>query len=370
MRPLRLGMVGGGLTGNIGATHRMAAALDGRYRLVAGALSSRPSVARESAEAFGLERSYADWRQMARDEAARPDGIEVVSIVTPNHLHREMTEAFLEAGIHVILDKPLTTNLEDGLALAERVRAAEAVGTRFLLTHPYCAYPLIREARRIVAEGQLGKLRVAQVEYAQDWLARDLPDSPQATWRGDPAMAGPAGALGDIGTHAFQLLRYVSGLAVTEVAADLQSHVTGRRVDDNVHAMLRLDNGATGMLWASQVAPGRENGLRLRLYGEDGALEFDQENPNELQFSRLGQPQITFGRAGHGTGSVGVRVPSGHPEGYLEAFANLYNWFADLLQEKGNSVYLPGIDDGLEGMAFINAVLASDRANGTWVPLS
>ncbi|WP_230374086.1 Gfo/Idh/MocA family protein [Pontivivens ytuae] len=367
--PLKLGMVGGGIGGNIGAVHRIAARLDGRWVLVAGAFSSRDDVAHASAARLNVapERSYADFREMAKDEAARPDGIDAVSIVTPNHMHAPVATAFLEAGIPVICDKPLTAQLDEAEALAEVVRRT---GTPFVLTHNYTGYPLIREARQMVARGELGAIRVVQAEYAQDWLAKPIEQEgqKQAAWRTDPARSGAGGAIGDIGTHAFNLLSFVTGLRTEALSAQLTSFVPGRRLDDDAQMMLRFEGGARGMLWASQVAPGNENGLALRIYGEKAALEWRQEDPNRLRFSRLGEAPQWLTRAGHGTSAGGTRVPSGHPEGYLEAFATLYTEAAELIGG-GDANLLPGIEDGLDGMRFIAACVASSQDNGAWTAL-
>ncbi len=271
-RKLRLGMVGGGQGAFIGAVHRIAARLDGRFELVAGALSSDPGRAEASAAEAGIARSYADWRDMARAEAARDDGIDAVAIVTPNHLHAPVATAFLEAGIHVICDKPLAVSLDEGVALA---RLAREKNRLFALTHTYSGYPLVRHARELVEAGELGDVRVVQVEYAQDWLAEPLEASGtnrQAIWRTDPALSGPAGCLGDIGTHAYHLAAFVTGMTPHALSAERHTFVPGRRVDDHVQAMFRYRNGARGMLWASQVASGEENALRLRVYGTKGRL--------------------------------------------------------------------------------------------------
>lgn len=372
-RPLRLGMVGGGAGAFIGPVHRLAARLDGKYELVAGALSSRPEVARDSGLALGLvpDRIYTDYLRMAEIESARPDGIEVVSIVTPNHLHHEQIVAFLEAGISVICDKPVTTTLAEAQALRLVQPARNA---RFLLTHTYTGYPMARMARQLVAAGALGSLRVVQVEYCQDWLATGVEnENRQASWRTDPAQAGAGGCISDIGTHAWQLLRYVSGLHPLQIAADLSTHVPGRRVDDNVQAMLRFENGARGALWASQVATGRGNSLRLRLYGDQASLEWDQESPETMRYCPLGQPPQILSRGGHlpegQQWQEDLRLPQGHPEGYIEAFATLYSQFhAELTGTAGPGlVPLPGLADGIDVMTFVETALTSHRAGGAWI---
>ena len=283
---------------------------------------------------------------MARAEAARPDGIEVVAIVTPNHLHAPVAEAFLKAGIHVICDKPVTTTSKDAkklLALAKKTRRI------FAVTHNYSGYPMVRHAREMVREGKLGEIRVVQVEYPQDWLTEALEETgqKQAAWRSDPARSGAGGAIGDIGTHAHHLAAYVTGLELDELCADLSRFVKGRRLDDNAQVMLRYRNGARGLLWASQVAPGNENNLRLRVYGSRGGLDWHQEHPNQLHWSPFGQPTQTIAR---GTGAAGPaaarvsRIPSGHPEGYLEGFATLYAEIA-----AGHPRGAPGRPQGRQG---------------------
>lgn len=368
MRKIRLGMVGGGHGAFIGGVHRIAARLDGRFDLVAGALSSDPARARESAADLGItpDRAYADFAEMARAEAAREDGIEAVAIVTPNHLHAAPAIAFLKAGIHVICDKPLCANMSESEAIAAAAARSKA---RFFLTHNYTGYPLVRRARQLVAEGALGAIRVVQVEYAQDWLSRviETEGQKQAGWRTDPAKTGGAGAIGDIGTHALNLATFVTGLGVEALSADLQSFGPGRRVDDNANILLRFENGARGMLWASQVAVGNENGLRLRVYGEKGGIEWGQENPNWMTLSLLGEPKQILTRGGAGVGDAWTRIPAGHPEGYLEAFATLYVEIADAISGEDRPL-LPGIAAGLEGMWFIEAAMASSRGGGTWIP--
>ncbi len=372
--PVRLGMVGGGEGAFIGAVHRMAARLDGQFQLVAGALSSDPARARASGQALGLaeDRIYDDFTAMAEAEAARPDGIEAVSIVTPNHMHAAPAQAFLARGIHVICDKPMAATPGQAQAMAQAAAGSDAL---FILTHNYTAYPMIRAARSMIAEGKLGQLRVVQVEYAQDWLT-EAADFKQAAWRTDPARAG-AGAIGDIGTHAFNLLEFVTGLQIESLAAELHSFVPGRAVDDNAHVMLRLQQGARGQLWASQVAVGRENGLRLRLHGDKGGLEWDQEEPDRLWFTRFGEPRRLLTRNGAGMPEPLqplTRIPAGHPEGYLEGFANLYTEAARAIRAHGTGgsqaqTLLPTIEDGRRGMAFIAACQTSSAQDAAWVSL-
>jgi predicted dehydrogenase len=379
-RRLRLGMVGGGPGGFIGAVHRMAARIDDRFELVAAALSSDPEKSRKAAEDLHIvpDRAYGSFAEMATAESKRPDRIDAVSIVTPNHLHFAPAKSFLEAGIHVICDKPVTTTVEDALALAQIVKKS---GLVFGLTHNYTGYPTIRQAREMVAAGELGKLRLVQVEYAQDWLTTPLETTgqKQAVWRTDPAQSGPAGSLGDIGTHAYNIASFVTGQLPEQVAADVSIMVPGRRLDDNVQVLLRYENGARGMLWASQVAVGNENNLRLRIYGEKAGLEWAQENPNYLHFTPYGKPTGTLTRNGAGaTASAkrASRIPSGHPEGYLEAFAQLYTDIAEQISARQanrapakGSLLVPTISDGVAGVQFIAAVLDSAKQNAAWVKL-
>ena len=377
--PIRLGMVGGGEGAFIGAVHRLAARMDGHFQLVAGALSSTPERARRSGAALGLpaDRIYDDYEAMARGEAARPDGIEAVAIVTPNHAHAGPTFAFLKAGVHVICDKPLAMSLDEALKMQAAVAAS---GRIFALTHNYTGYPLVRRARAMVSAGELGDIRLVQVEYPQDWLSGPVETTghKQAEWRVDPARAGAGGALGDIGTHAYNLADFVVGIEVSELAAELTSFGAGRRLDDNVQMMLRYANGARGALWASQVAPGHENGLKLRVYGTKASLTWVQTNPNEMFLGPLNEPVRILTRGGPGAGPADMRVtriPAGHPEGYLEGFANIYADFALAIKaaREGRAapdgVAFPSIDDGVKGMKFIEAAVASSKANGAWVKL-
>jgi predicted dehydrogenase len=377
---IRLGMVGGGEGAFIGAVHRIAARLDDHYELVAGALSATPKKAQRSGRALGLaeERIYSDYAAMAQAEAARPDGIEVVAIVTPNHLHAPVAEAFLKAGIHVICDKPVTTTSRDAkklLALAKKTKRI------FAVTHNYSGYPMVRHARQMVREGALGEIRVVQVEYPQDWLtdALEKTGQRQADWRTDPARSGAGGAIGDIGTHAHHLAAYVTGLELDELCADLSRFVKGRQLDDNAQVMLRYRGGARGLLWASQVAPGNENNLRLRVYGSKGGIDWRQEQPNQLQWSPFGQPTQTISRATGAANAAAARVsriPSGHPEGYLEGFATLYAEISQAIRaarpggpKADKGMHFPMLEDGLKGVQFIEAVVASSTRGGRWVRL-
>jgi predicted dehydrogenase len=377
-RRLRLGMVGGGDGAFIGAVHRIAARLDDCYEVVAGALSSDPARALQSGAAIRLDpaRCYTDYREMARAEAARGDGIDVVAIVTPNHLHAPVAAAFLEAGIHVICDKPLGISLDEGKALAALARERRRV---FALTHTYTGYPMVRHARELVASGAIGELRQVHVEYAQDWMAEAAMQSAafqDTNWHNDPLRAGPTGCTGDIGTHAFHLAGFVSGMQPSELLAELHAFTPGRVLDDHVQVMLRYPNGARGMLWASQMATGCENALKLRVFGSKASLAFDQENPNELWLTPQGgcAQKLTRGRVGGSAAGHATRIPSGHPEGYLEAFAQLYRDAAAQIHAvdaglplPDESAWLPTADDGVAGMAFIDAVLASHAAGSRWI---
>ena len=374
MSRIRLGMVGGGNDAFIGAVHRIASRIDDRFELVAGALSATPEKARASGEALGLPRIYEDFRQMAIREARRKDGIEAVSIVTPNHVHYAAAREFLKRGIHVICDKPLTSTLADAKKM---VKAAEASDALFILTHNYTGYPMVRQAREMVASGAIGAVRVVQVEYPQDWLTVEQ-DIKQAEWRTDPARSGVGGSTGDIGTHAFNLACFVTGLEVETLAADLQAFVPGRQVDDNAHVMLRFAGGARGMLWSSQVAPGNENALRLRGYGETGGLEWAQEDPNYLWHTPFGAPKRLITRGGAGAGDEAGRVsrtPPGHPEGYLEGFANIYSEAAEAIVAARDGtpvpdgVIYPTVQDGLKGVQFVSACVKSSQRNAAWVAL-
>lgn len=374
---IRYGMVGGGRGAFIGAVHRIAARLDDRYQLVAGALSSKPELAKVSAADLHIaeDRAYGSFEEMIAAEKQRPDGIQAIVIVTPNHMHFPVAKAALEAGLNVICDKPVTRTLEEALELEQLVKSS---GSFFGLTHNYSGYPLVRFARELVEQGKLGKIRVVQVEYPQEWLteAADA-DNKQASWRTDPARSGLAGCLGDIGTHAYQLARFITQLPLDAVSADLASFVEDRPVDDNVHVLLRFEGGAKGMLWSSQVAPGCENGLRIRVFGEKASIEWAQETPNELWFGELNQPRQRFTRRADwlGAAASGVRTPGGHPEGYLEGFANIYKDIADILvaRQQGEthelSKLVPGIETGVEGMKFIQAVLNSSKAESAWTKL-
>ncbi|MEM9707209.1 MAG: Gfo/Idh/MocA family oxidoreductase [Pseudomonadota bacterium] len=372
---IKLGMVGGGNDAFIGGVHRIASRIDDHFELVAGALSSTPEKARASGEALGLPRIYDDFKAMAMREARLKDGIEAVAIVTPNHVHYAAAREFLKRGIHVICDKPLTSTLADAKKLVAAVEKSDAL---FVLTHNYTGYPMVRQAREMVASGDLGTIRVVQVEYPQDWLSVEQ-DIKQAEWRTDPERSGAGGSTGDIGTHAYNLACFVTGLEAESLAADLQAFVPGRRVDDNAHVLMRFKGGARGMLWSSQVAPGNENALRLRVYGEKGGLSWAQEDPNYLWYTPFGEPKRLITRGGAGSSAAAGRVsriPPGHPEGYLEGFANVYSEAARAILAHRSAaavepeVTYPDVYDGLKGVEFVAACVKSSERNAAWVSLS
>jgi predicted dehydrogenase len=376
---IRLGMVGGGSGAFIGAVHRIAARIDDRYEFVAGALSSTPEKSRQSGAELGLDpsRIYDDFKSMAIREAKIKNGIEAVSIVTPNHMHYPAAKEFLRRGIHVICDKPLTSNLTDAKKLLKVAKESDAL---FILTHNYTGYPMVRQAREMVKAGELGEIRLVQMEYPQDWLSEPIEQTgqKQAAWRTDPKQSGAGGSTGDIGTHAYNLGCFVSGLDGEELAADVHTFVKGRQLDDNAHVMLRFQGGARGMLWCSQVAPGHENGLKVRVYGTKGGLEWVQADPTYLWYTPLGKPKQLLTRGGAGAGAAAgrvTRIPSGHPEGYLEAFATIYTEAAKAIIAKRNGkpvdpdVIYPTVEDGVKGVAFVEACVASSKRNGAWVKL-
>ena len=371
---IRLGIVGGGIGAFVGSIHRIAARLDDRYELLAGALSSEPKRAADSAAELGIDprRSYASFEEMAKKEGKLKHGIEAVSIGTPNHLHCAVAKAFLEAGIHVICDKPMSSSLED----AEQIeKIVEGSGLIFAITYNYSGYPMVRHAREMVAAGKLGNIRVIQVEYAQDWLATNIEaeGQKQAAWRTDPARAGTGGSIGDIGTHAFHLAEFISGLEAKSLLADLDTFVAGRSLDDNANILLHYSNGAKGMLWSSQVASGQENALRIRLFGDKGGLEWDQEDPNYLQYRPLQETRQILTRGGSGVGEMAARatrIPAGHPEGFLEGFANLYRDIADMIEAsrtgKSLTTLVPDVTDGVKGVRFVEKAVSSNAAGSIW----
>lgn len=372
-RKLRMGMVGGGRGAFIGSVHRMAAALDGRIELACGAFSSDPKRSLESGRDLLLDerRIYGSYREMFEREKALPaaERMDFVAIVTPNHEHYPAARLALEAGFPVMCDKPLCLDVTE----ARKLRAlVTSTGVLFGLTHNYSGYPMVKEARARVGAGEIGKVRRVVAEYAQGWLASPLETTgqKQAEWRTDPARSGSSCCLGDIGTHAAHLTEYVTGLAIEEVACELTTFVEGRQLDDDASVLLRLGDGARGVLWASQVAIDEENGLSLRVYGETGSLEWRQEEPNSLLVKRPDRPrEIVRSGANYrwlaGAARMATRLPAGHPEGYIEAFANLYRDFAEALVE-GTRPDVPTVDDGVRGMAFVEAAIESSKANGKW----
>ena len=379
-RRLRLGMVGGGRDAFIGAVHRMAARLDDAYELTAGALSSEPARAAASAADLGLPpaRAYADFAAMAAAEADRDDGIEVVAITTPNHLHVPVARAFLAQGIDVICDKPLSTTASDARSLADDVARA---GVVFVMTYNNTGHPMVREAREMVRAGVLGEIRLVQMEYAQDWLAQPIEQDghKQATWRLDPARSGIGGCISDIGTHAWNLAEYVTGLTPASLCAELSRLVPGRSLDDNAAVLLRYDGGTRGMLWASQVATGHDNALSLRVCGTKAALAWRQEQPNELIVSELGRAPRRLIKGGPESGAAArhaTRTPPGHLEGYVDAFATIYADAAELIVARRENrapdplaTTVPGIEAGLSAMRFVDAAVRSSAADGAWTAI-
>ena len=374
-RKLRLGMVGGGPDAFIGEVHRIAARLDDRFELVAAALSSNPEKALSFAEKLRIPRAYGSFQEMAAAEANHPERIDVVAIVTPNNTHYSIAMAFLAAGIHVMCDKPITTTLSDAEGLLAEV---ERTGLIFAVTQSYSGYPIVRQMRSIVQSGGIGKVRMIHVEYVQGWLATSLESSgsKQAEWRTDPARSGPAGCLGDIATHAYHTACFVTGLKAESLSAELTTFVPGRRLDDNVQAMIRFEGGAKASLWSSQIAIGNENNLNLRIYGETGALEWSQENPNYARYTPLLQPTQILSRGGGALNAAATRLPAGHPEGYLEAFATLYSDLAEQVtarlegrEPNPSASVLPTCEDGVLGLRFIEAALQSSQDGTTWKSL-
>lgn len=385
--PLRLAILGGGPGSFIGDAHRLAAKLDGRYALVAGMFSTSPERSRRMAAEVGVDPERAghdDWRVLLDAEAARPDGAEVVSVITPNHLHHPMVLAALEHGFDVICDKPLTTTLDDALELR---RVAHERGLVLGVTYNYSGYPMVRHARAMVAGGQLGELRLVQVEHASGWASRllEADGHKQASWRTDPDAAGASTVVGDLGVHAHQLTRYVTGREVTEVSAELSTLVPGRRTDDNAHINLHLTDGLRGLLWCSIAATGHAHGLRIRVYGADAGLEWHQEDPEHLTVRPADGPPRRLARgAGYLSPAAAhaSRIGLGHPEGFFEAFATVYRDIADAVVERRHGVSAdplsrtwPDAGDGVLGVAFVEAAVASHRAGGAWtdatvVPMS
>ncbi|MFB6455432.1 Gfo/Idh/MocA family protein [Chitinophaga sp. Hz27] len=380
-RKLRMGMIGGGKDAFIGAIHRIAANMDGLIELVAGALSVNPEIAVDSGKMLFLdpERTYTDFKTMLEKEAAMPADkrLDFVTIVTPNFAHFEPAMMALDKGFNVVIEKPITISLDEAKQLKAKV---EATGLSLLLTHTYTGYPMVKQARQMVKNGDLGKIRKVWVEYPQGWLSKlsEREGNAQAAWRTDPKRSGKAGAMGDIGTHAFNLAEYITGAKLEKLCADLNIVVPGRALDDDGGVLLRFDNGASGVLMASQVAAGEENALKIRVYGEKGGLEWAQHEPNTLLVKWLDKPTEIY-RAGNGYSfqssymTHNTRTPGGHPEGYLEAFGNLYRNFAQTLSAKidgtqpsAESLDFPGVEEGIRGMAFIDNVVKSSQSEVKW----
>ena len=382
-RKIKMGMVGGGRDAFIGPVHRMAAQMDNKIELVAGAFSSTPEKSRLSGRDLLLaeNRIYDDYIQMFQREKELPEGerIDFVSIVTPNNSHYPIAKEALLSGFHVVCDKPMTMNLDEAMALNKEVNDS---GLIFCLTHNYTGYPMVKEARQIVMNGDIGMIRKAVVEYPQGWLADALENTgnKQAAWRSDPVFAGASSCMGDIGTHCANLVEYITNLSITEICGDLTTFVPGRKLDDDGSVLLRFDSGARGILWASQVAIGMENGLNIRIYGEKGTLEWTQEEPNSLWVRWSDKPVEIRRTATDFVGSAAssnVRLPAGHPEGYIEAFANIYRAFADDLSgiidgtdDHNPSKDYPGSKDGLRGMSFLDAVVRSRASDYKWISLN
>ncbi len=379
MAKVRMGMVGGGEGAFIGQVHRMAAAIDGEIELVCGAFSSNEARSKRSGEALHLDSSrvYGSYQEMMAAEAALPadQRMQFVAIVTPNHMHFPVAEAALKAGFHVLSDKPATFNLAEALELRDIVQQTNKL---YGLTHTYTGYPLVKEAKQRCAAGDLGQIRKIVVEYPQGWLAakEEAGDNKQAAWRLDPKQAGISSCMGDIGVHAANLAEYVSGLKISQMCADLTAFVDGRTLDDDGSILLRFDNGAKGVLMASQVSVGEENAIRLRIYGENGGLEWNQQEPNTLWLKYNDQPTQML-RTGMGylgeLAAANTRTPAGHPEGYLEAFANIYMAFADKIRATDEGVPAsirandcPGIDEAVRGMAFIELAVAASASDVKW----
>lgn len=375
---LKMGMIGGGKNAFIGAVHRMAAGIDGHIELCCGALSSDPLVAKESGELLGLpkERVYASYREMiVRESELSPDDrMDFVSIVTPNFAHFEPAMMALEYGFHVVLEKPMTFTLEQALLLQKKV---EETGLTLCVTYTYSAYPMVKQARHLVRNGQLGTIRKIMVEYPQGWLSKMIENGLSlAFWRTDPEKSGKSGCMGDIGTHAAHLAEYISGLKITKMCADLQTFVTGRKLEDEGNILLGFENGATGVLSASQVAAGEENALKIRIYGEHGGLEWNQQDANTLLFKQLDAPTQLY-RSGQqylsSSAKHNIRLPAGHPEGYIEAFANIYRNFAVSLlatmqgiEQTEEETDFPTVADGVRGMKFLETVIASGKSEQKW----
>lgn len=381
-RKLRMGMIGGGRGAFIGAIHRMAAGIDGQIELVCGALHVNPEEAILSGQDLYLDpkRTYKTYREMFEEESKLPAGerMDFVTIVTPNHVHFEPAKLALENGFHVVCEKPLSFSLDEALQLQELVKKT---GLTFALTHTYTGYPMIKQAREMCTSGAFGKIRKVVVEYPQGWLSTpaERTGNEQAAWRTDPKRSGKAGSVGDIGTHAENLAETVTGLKITELSADVSTFVENRLLDDDANVLLRFNNGAKGVLHCSQISAGEENALNLRVYGEKGSLQWHQHDPNTMYVKWLDKPMQVY-RTGMGylgaSAAAHTRTPAGHPEGYLEAFANIYRNFTKVVQAKldGKVAYavyqdFPGVEDGVRGMKFIDAVIASGQKNAAWTKI-
>ncbi|SDM09777.1 Predicted dehydrogenase [Daejeonella rubra] len=378
-RKLRMGMIGGGKGAFIGGIHRIAANMDGLIELVCGALSSSPEKALESGRSLFLpeDRIYPNFEEMILKESLLPADkrMDFVSIVTPNHAHFAPAMMALEHGFHVVIDKPITFTLDEAKQLKKKV---EDTGLSLLLTHTYAGYPMVKQAKQMIREGAMGKIRKVIVEYPQGWLSRlsEKDGNPQAEWRTDPARSGKSGCMGDIGTHAAHLAEYISGLKITKLCADLNIMVEGRALDDDGNVLLKFDNEANGVLIASQVAAGEENALKIRIYGEKGGLEWAQQEPNTLILKWLDEPVQILRTGGHNLSNFAAfnsRTPGGHPEGYLEAFGNLYRNFALCLSARTDGTVpapealdFPSVNEGVRGMAFIDNVVKSSLSNDKW----
>jgi len=380
MRKIRMGMVGGGRGAFIGGVHRIAAAIDGQIELVCGAFSSTAEKSKASGEDLFLpaDRVYGSYAEMIEAEKQLPEDIRMdfISIVTPNHVHFGPAKMALENGFHVVCDKPLSFNMEEALELENLVKKT---GLIFALTHNYTGYPMVKQAKMMIKNGELGKIRKVVVEYPQGWLSTKVEESEhkQAAWRTDPKRSGAAGAMGDIGTHAENLAEYITGLQITELCADLSTFVDGRLLDDDGNVLLHFDNGAKGILHASQISAGEENDLNIRVYGTLGGIQWHQMEPNTLVVKWLDKP-MEIRRTGIGElypeATAATRIPGGHPEGYLEAFANIYHYFAKCVQarlagQKVDPVYedFPTVSDGVRGMQFIEKVVESSKSAQKWV---
>ena len=379
---VRYGMIGGGTGSFIGEVHRKAAALDGAFELVAGSFSSHPAVSKETGKRLGLpsDRVYESYEQMIETEKELPEDqrMEAVSVVTPNHVHFDPADLALLNGFHVIMDKPMTFNLKEALQLRERVSSS---GNVFALTHTYTGYPMVKEAREFVKQGKLGNIRKVYVEYPQGWLSTPLEEegNKQAEWRTDPEKSGAGGCTGDIGTHAANMAEYVTGLKILELCSDVSITVEGRKLDDDAAAFLKFENNATGVLMATQIAAGEENDLKLRVYGEKAGLEWTHTQPNTLLFKPLDEPAQIY-RAGTGylseTAQKFTRLPAGHPEGYIEAFANIYLEFHRAVRDHAHGEFTsdtdydyPTVEDGVRGMAFIETMLQSANSETKWTKI-